>query len=87
MSLSSVIFLGSDLKSLKTSTAYSLCRKIIVSPIHWSKATDFPKSVTHAVDFGPGGLGGIGPLTARSLDGRVSELSLLAIVARGRGIV
>ena len=29
-----------------------------------------PETATHAVDFGPGGLGGIGPLTARNLEGR-----------------
>ncbi|KAF5368132.1 hypothetical protein D9615_010216 [Tricholomella constricta] len=34
------------------------------------KATDFPETATHAIDFGPGGLSGIGPLTASNLDGR-----------------
>jgi hypothetical protein len=29
----------------------------------------FPETATHAIDFGPGGLRGIGPLTARNLDG------------------
>ncbi len=38
--------------------------------IHWAKATTFPEAATHAVDFGLGGLSGIGPLTARNLDGR-----------------
>ncbi|KAF8753393.1 fatty acid synthase [Rhizoctonia solani] len=38
--------------------------------IHWTKATAFPDSATHAIDFGPGGLSGIGSLTARGLDGR-----------------
>lgn len=52
-----------------------------MSPIHWSKATDFPESATHAVDFGPGGLSGIGPLTARNLDGR----GVRVIIAGDRG--
>lgn len=34
------------------------------------RATNFPETATHAIDFGPGGLSGIGPLTARNLDGR-----------------
>ncbi|TFK33214.1 fatty acid synthase [Crucibulum laeve] len=61
---------GSDLRALSTSITRSLCEQIFTSPIHWSKATDFPETATHAVDFGPGGLSGIGPLTARNLDGR-----------------
>jgi fatty acid synthase subunit alpha, fungi type len=47
-----------------------LCDQIFTSPIHWSKATDFPASATHAIDFGPGGASGIGGLTQRNLEGR-----------------
>ncbi|KAF5368157.1 hypothetical protein D9615_010208 [Tricholomella constricta] len=62
--------LASDLRTLSTSITRSLCEQIFTSPIHWSKATDFPETATHAIDFGPGGLSGIGPLTASNLDGR-----------------
>ncbi|KAG6819277.1 hypothetical protein H0H93_013528, partial [Arthromyces matolae] len=31
-----------------------------------TEPTDFPETATHVVDFGPGGLSGIGPLTARN---------------------
>ena len=31
---------------------------------------DLPEGTTHAIDIGAGGLSGIGPLTARNLDGR-----------------
>jgi fatty acid synthase subunit alpha, fungi type len=55
---------------LKSSITCSLCDQIFTSPIHWSKATNFSETATHAIDFGPGGLSGIGPLTARNLDGR-----------------
>jgi fatty acid synthase subunit alpha len=55
---------------LKSSITRSLCDQIFTSPIHWSKATNFAETATHAIDFGPGGLSGIGPLTARNLDGR-----------------
>ncbi|KAG6839299.1 hypothetical protein C0991_004062 [Blastosporella zonata] len=41
-----------------------------MSPIHWTKVTNFPKTATHAIHFGPGGLSRIGPLTAKNLDGR-----------------
>ncbi|KZS94178.1 fatty acid synthase [Sistotremastrum niveocremeum HHB9708] len=61
---------GSDLRTIKTSLTRSLCDQIFTSPIHWKTATDFPATATHAVDFGPGGLSGIGPLTARNLEGR-----------------
>lgn len=61
---------GSDLRSLSTSLVTSLCDQIFTSPIHWNKATSFPESATHAIDFGPGGASGIGPLTGRNLEGR-----------------
>jgi fatty acid synthase subunit beta len=73
--------LGSDLRDLKTSITRSLCDQIFVQPIHWTKATEFPESATHAIDFGPGGMSGIGPLTARNLDGR----GVRVIVAGERG--
>lgn len=61
---------GSDLRSLTTSLTASLAEQVLTRPIHWTKATAFPASATHAIDFGPGGASGIGPLTARNLEGR-----------------
>ncbi|CAE6423597.1 unnamed protein product [Rhizoctonia solani] len=61
---------GADLRDLSTSITRSLCEQVLSLPIQWTKATAFPDSATHAIDFGPGGLSGIGPLTARGLDGR-----------------
>ena len=61
--------IGFDMHELKSSITCSLCNQIFTSPIHWSKATNFSETATHAIDFGPGGLSGIGPLTARNLDG------------------
>ena len=58
------------MRELKSSITRSLCDQIFTSPIHWSKATKFSENATHAIDFGPGGLSGIGPLTARNFDGR-----------------
>jgi hypothetical protein len=62
--------LGADLRELSTSLTRSLCEQVFSLHIHWTKATAFPDSATHAIDFGPGGLSGIGSLTARGLDGR-----------------
>jgi fatty acid synthase subunit alpha, fungi type len=82
------ILIGSDMRELKSSVTRSLCDQIFTSPIHWTKATNFPETATHAIDFGPGGLSGIGPLTARNLDGRAvraivvgeKELSIRSIL-------
>lgn len=65
-------FDGSDMSkySSGTSIVQSVCDQIFTQPIHWSKATDVPSSVTTCIDFGTGGLSGIGGLTARNLEGR-----------------
>ena len=65
-----MFILGSDMRDIKSSVTGSLCEQIFTSPIHWTKATDFPETATHAIDFGPGGLSGIGPLTAKNFEGR-----------------
>ncbi|TFY83042.1 hypothetical protein EWM64_g962 [Hericium alpestre] len=59
----------------------SLCDRIFTLPIHWSKATDFSKTVTHAIDFGSGGISSIDPMVARNLDGR----GVRVIVAGDKG--
>ncbi|KAJ6458552.1 fatty acid synthase [Mycena sanguinolenta] len=61
---------GTDLRQLSTSITKSLCEQVFTKPVHWTAATNFPENATHAVDFGPSGLSGIGPLTAKNLDGR-----------------
>ncbi|KAG9016676.1 3-oxoacyl-[acyl-carrier-protein] synthase [Tulasnella sp. 427] len=52
------------------SIAKSLCDQILTMPIHGQKRLDSPDTVTHAIDFGPGGLSGIDGLTTRNLEGR-----------------
>ncbi|KAJ6512975.1 fatty acid synthase [Mycena sanguinolenta] len=74
---------GTDLRRLSTSITKSLCEQIFTKPIHWSTATNFPESATHAVDFGPGGLSGIGPLTAKNLDGRGVRVIVVGDRAKG----
>ena len=63
-------YLGGDMRSFKPSISHSLCSQVLTSPIHWTKATNFPKMATHALDFSPGGISGIGPLTTRNFDGK-----------------
>jgi fatty acid synthase subunit beta len=71
------------MRKLTTSVTRSLCVQIFTSPIQWSLATNFPETATHAVDFGPGGMSGIGPLTARNFDGR--GIRVIAIGDKGNG--
>lgn len=73
---------GSDLRSLSSSLTASLSDQIFTQHIHWSKACNFPATATHAVDFGPGGLSGIGPLTARTLEGR--GVRVIVLGAKGK---
>ena len=46
----------------------ALVRMITEYPVNWDKATVFPKA-THIIDFGPGGISGLGVLTSRNKEG------------------
>ncbi|KAI5983403.1 hypothetical protein EDD15DRAFT_2390897 [Pisolithus albus] len=74
---------GSDMRKSTSSITRSLCDQIFTSPIHWDLATGFPEAATHVIDFGPGGLNGIGPLTARNLEGRGVRVIILGDKGRG----
>lgn len=71
------------MRDLTSSITKSLCEQIFTLPIHWAKATAFPESATHAIDFGPGGPSGIGPLTAKNFEGRGVRVIVAGI--RGKG--
>ena len=75
--------IGSDMRELKSSITRSLCDQIFTLPIHWSKATNFSENATHAINFGPGGLSSIGPLTARNFDGRGVRVIVIGDKAKG----
>jgi len=45
-----------------------LVNMITQQPVHWETATVFPRA-THILDFGPGGISGLGVLTHRNKDG------------------
>lgn len=71
------------MRKLSTSITHSLCDHIFTSPIHWTAATNFSETATHAIDFGIGGTGGIGPLTAHGLDGR--GVRVIIVGDKGKG--
>lgn len=60
---------GPDMHKLTSSISWSLCDQISTSPIHWDIATGFPETTTYIIDFGLGGVNGIGTLTAHNLEG------------------
>ena len=74
-----------DYSSNPTSVYLNILSKIttFIHPLHWLKATNFPESATHTIDFGPGGLNGIGPLTARNFEGRRVHVTVLGEKGRG----
>lgn len=80
---SPLLLTGSDLRAHAGSLTRSICDQIFTKPLHWPKATNLPESTTHAVDFGAGGISGIGPLTARNLDGR--GVRVIVIGEKGKG--
>ncbi|KAI9859104.1 MAG: beta subunit of fatty acid synthetase [Vezdaea acicularis] len=60
---------GEDLRSEGSNDVVpALVRMITHDPVNWEKATVFP-SATHVLDFGPGGISGLGVLTNRNKEG------------------
>jgi enoyl reductase-like protein len=57
------------LRNFEGNMAQSLCDQIFTKPIFWDKVTAFNPMASNLVDFGPGGLNGVGSLTQRNLDG------------------
>ena len=68
---------------LQSSITCSLCNQIFTSPIHWTKATNFPDTTTHPIDLGLGGLSGIRPLTLRNLDGHGVHVIVMGVKGKG----
>lgn len=59
---------GEDIRGDSGNIVPALTRMITQDPVNWEKATEFPNA-THIVDFGPGGISGLGVLTNRNKDG------------------
>ncbi|KAF9648674.1 fatty acid synthase [Thelephora ganbajun] len=74
---------GSDLRSSASSITRSITEQIFTLPLHWTKAIDFPETATHAIDFGPGGANGVGPIVSRILKGRGVRVIVLGDKSKG----
>ena len=60
---------GADIReTVEGNIVPTLVRLITHDAVNWEKATVFPKA-THVLDFGPGGISGLGVLTSRNKDG------------------
>ncbi|ETN42931.1 uncharacterized protein HMPREF1541_02089 [Cyphellophora europaea CBS 101466] len=60
---------GEDLRAQQAKDIVpDLVRMICQDPVHWEQATVFD-GATHILDFGPGGISGLGVLTKRNKDG------------------
>ncbi|KAL8701009.1 MAG: hypothetical protein Q9224_000701 [Gallowayella concinna] len=59
---------GIDISQEDGNVVPGLVRMITQDPVKWETATAFP-SATHVVDFGPGGISGLGVLTNRIKEG------------------
>ncbi|EED22445.1 malonyl CoA-acyl carrier protein transacylase, putative [Talaromyces stipitatus ATCC 10500] len=73
-------FTGEDVrKNIKTDDEIvpSLVSMICEKPVFWERAVAMPEA-THILDFGPGGLSGIGGLTSRIKDGTGTRVILLS---------
>ncbi|KAL8885952.1 MAG: hypothetical protein Q9215_006270 [Flavoplaca cf. flavocitrina] len=59
---------GKDIRNQVKNIVPALVRMITQDPVKWETATAFPNA-THVVDFGPGGISGLGVLTNRIKEG------------------
>lgn len=74
---------GTDLRESQE-LARALADQIFTKELHWAtKATAFPDTATHAIDFGTGGASGIGSLSIRNWEGRGIRVAMLG--HRGTG--
>lgn len=65
---------GENLQTLNGSVVERLVKLIIEMPVDWERATDFKS--THILDFGPGGVSGLGILTHKNKDGTGTRIIL-----------
>jgi fatty acid synthase subunit beta len=71
---------GVDLREeIKGDIVPTLVRMITRDTVNWEKATAFPDA-THVVDFGPGGISGLGILTNRNKEGTGVRVILAGVL-------
>lgn len=71
---------GKDLRTSEGNIVPTLVRLITRDAVNWEKATVFP-GATHILDFGPGGISGLGVLTSRNKDGTGVRVILAGTVS------
>ncbi|KAI9167201.1 Fatty acid synthase subunit beta [Paramyrothecium foliicola] len=78
---------GKDLRTeVKGNVVPALVRLITRDAVNWETATVFPKA-THILDFGPGGVSGLGILTSRNKEGTGVRVILAGSVESSIGEV
>jgi fatty acid synthase subunit beta, fungi type len=78
---------GKNLQDLEkgTNLVPMLVHMITHLPVHWEQATHFT-GATHIIDFGPGGLSGLGSITHRNKDGTGVRVIIAGSLEGGGGI-
>lgn len=72
---------GKDIRDeIQGNVVPTLVRLITTDPVNWEKATVFP-GATHILDFGPGGISGLGILTSRNKEGTGVRVILAGTVS------
>ncbi|KAF7918438.1 uncharacterized protein EAE98_009681 [Botrytis deweyae] len=72
---------GKDIRDdIQGNIVPTLVRLITHDTVEWEKATVFPNA-THVLDFGPGGVSGLGVLTSRNKDGTGVRVILAGTVS------
>ncbi|ODQ66250.1 S-acyl fatty acid synthase thioesterase [Nadsonia fulvescens var. elongata DSM 6958] len=71
-------FDGSDFRQQSGSIVARLVNLITHLPVNWELATEFES--THIVDFGPGGISGLGVLTQKNKDGSGVRIILAGVI-------
>lgn len=72
---------GKDVREeVKGNIVPTLVRLITRDPVNWEKATVFAKA-THVLDYGPGGISGLGILTSRNKEGTGVRVILAGAVS------
>jgi fatty acid synthase subunit beta, fungi type len=78
---------GEDLRKLSSGNVVNRLVQLITNePVDWNQSTVFPKA-THIIDFGPGGISGLGVLTNRNKEGTGVRVILAGVMDGTNGEV
>lgn len=69
---------GENFQDTKSDLTARVTQCITQLPVHWEAATDFES--THLLDFGPGGVSGLGVLTHRNKEGTGSRIIIAGAI-------